>query len=73
MPKITYFCAYQYLKLVNIFVKSNSKIKNTAINVWEQEQIALNALTERIDNDFIAVASAIPERYTRRLGHQCPR
>lgn len=27
MPKITYFCAYQYLKLENIFVISNPKIK----------------------------------------------
>ncbi|SKB40084.1 arabinose-5-phosphate isomerase [Parapedobacter luteus] len=59
MPKITYFCAYQYLKLENIFVKSNSEIKNIAINVLTQEANALNKLTERIDSDFIAVVGAI--------------
>lgn len=59
MPKITYFCPYQYLKLENIFVKSNSEIKNIAINVILQEAIALNKLSERIDSDFIGVVKAI--------------
>jgi len=59
MPKITYFCAYQYLKLENIFVKSNSQIKNIATSVLTQEADALNKLTERIDRDFIAVVHTI--------------
>ncbi len=59
MPKITYFCAYQYLKLENIFVKSNSEIKNIAISVLTQEAVALNKLTERIDSDFIAVVTKV--------------
>lgn len=59
MPKITYFCAYQYLKLENIFVKSNSEIKNIATKVLKQEADALNKLTERIDSDFIAVVRDI--------------
>jgi len=59
MPKITYFCAYQYLKLENIFVKSNSEIKNIAASVLKQEADALNKLTERIDSDFIAVVNDI--------------
>ncbi len=59
MLKITYFCAYQYLKLQNIFVKSNSEIKNIATNVLVEEARALNKLTERIDSDFIAVINTI--------------
>src|SRR5690606_20042778 len=59
MPKITYFCAYQYLKLENIFVKSNSEIKNIATNVLKLEADALNKLSERIDSDFIAVVNDI--------------
>ncbi|WP_079716042.1 KpsF/GutQ family sugar-phosphate isomerase [Parapedobacter luteus] len=40
-------------------MKSNSEIKNIAINVLTQEANALNKLTERIDSDFIAVVGAI--------------
>ncbi|MBK1440377.1 KpsF/GutQ family sugar-phosphate isomerase [Parapedobacter sp. ISTM3] len=42
-------------------MKSNSEIKNIAINVLTQEANALNKLTERIDSDFIAVVGAILE------------
>ncbi|MFC3197442.1 SIS domain-containing protein [Parapedobacter deserti] len=40
-------------------MKSNSEIKNIAINVLTQEADALNKLTERIGSDFIAVVEAI--------------
>ncbi|WP_090605451.1 KpsF/GutQ family sugar-phosphate isomerase [Parapedobacter koreensis] len=40
-------------------MKSNSEIKNIAINVLTQEANALNKLTERIDSDFLAVVATI--------------